>query len=188
MWKNHTDRAISIRINWFHCKAGETGTTIGLPCADWVTTFIAKMWLAALKLNPPLNYEKTFLIGHMQHVCVQVLRALGVVPGRHQAPPGRRVRLQSEDPQQRTHRRLHLQLHPGEPDPQKRSLPQWPVKKWIKGLKTSAAPHMVTRPVSVPRHSVVLSWGRSTIRHSHKQHAAAGNINPASFISNTAGN
>lgn len=60
--------------------------------------------------------------------CVQVLRALRVVPGCHQAPSGRRVRLQSEDSQQRAHRGLHLQLHPGEPDPQKRSLSKWQVK------------------------------------------------------------
>lgn len=56
--------------------------------------------------------------------CAQVLRALRVVPGRDQAPAGRRVRLQSEDPQQRAHRGLHLQLHAGEPDPQERALPQ----------------------------------------------------------------
>lgn len=51
---------------------------------------------------------------------LQVLRPVGLVPWCHQAPPGRRVRLEGEGPQQRTDRRFHLQLHPGEPDTQKR--------------------------------------------------------------------
>lgn len=59
--------------------------------------------------------------------CIQVLWAVCVVPRCHQAPAGGRVRLQSEDSQQRTHRRFYLQLHPGEPDPQKWSLPKWQV-------------------------------------------------------------
>lgn len=61
--------------------------------------------------------------------CVQVLRTLRLVPGRHQAPSGRRVRVQSQDSQQRAHRGFHLQLHPGKPDPQERTLPQRQVKK-----------------------------------------------------------
>lgn len=55
---------------------------------------------------------------------LQVLRPVGLVPRCHQAPPGRRVRLEGEGPQQRTDRGFHLQLHPGEPDTQKRPFHQ----------------------------------------------------------------
>lgn len=114
---------------------------------------------------------------------VQVLRALRVVPWCDQAPSGRRVRLQSEDPQQRTHRGLHLQLHPGEPDPQERGLPQRQVEKQeCSTINVLISYWSGNDSVTELTPNLMRSC---TIHHSHKQHATVRNINPGCFISLT---
>lgn len=149
---------------------------MGCPFLNLSRPFSSTVWLQCCSW---VNWTQTgsFYEYVLQYYCAQVLRALRVVPGCDQAPSGWRVCLQSEDSQQRTHRGLHLQLHPGEPDPQERTLPQRQVKPQEYFTITLTLSHSYWsgnytqryRSDSKPLPLLSSDMRSCTIHHSHKQ-------------------